>query len=196
MLASLKHTGKFFREFLRKPTITGAIAPSSRALARTMVEWLEFESARAIIEYGPGTGVFTEAVLARLPSQCKFFMIEVNPVFVEILRSRFPDTRIYHDTVNSVRELGEREGVKEVDCVISGLPWASFPDRMQTDFLEGMMTVLKPGGQFVTFAYLQGLLLPPGRCFRKKLKNYFREVSSTNTVWRNLPPAIVYRCRR
>jgi len=161
-----------------------------------MVEWVEFEGSSAVIEYGPGTGVFTEAVLARLPPQCKFFIVEVNPVFVKTLRSRFPRTTIYEDTVKNVRELCDREGVKEVDSVISGLPWASFPDRMQTDCLEGMMTVLKPGGQFVTFAYLQGLLLPYGRRFRRKLHEYFREVSSSNTVWMNLPPAFVYRCRR
>ena len=195
-MASLKYTGQFFREFLLKPSTTGAIAPSSRSLARKMVDWLEFEGTSAVIEYGPGTGVFTEVVLARLPPHCKFFMIEVNPIFVKILRSRFPGTKIYEGTVKSVRELCDREGVKEVDCVISGLPWASFPGRMQSDFLEGMMTVLKPGGQFATFAYLQGLLLPHGRHFRRKLHEYFCEVSYSNTVWMNLPPAFVYRCRR
>ncbi len=195
-MALATHTGKFFREFLRTPAITGAVAPSSRSLARKMVEWLDLESSRAVIEYGPGTGVFTEELLARLPSHCKFFMIELNPVFIDILRARFPGAKIYQDTVNRVRELCDREGCQEVDCVISGLPWASFPDAMQTDFLKAMMTVLRPGGQFVTFAYLQGLLLPQGRRFRRKLQKYFSEVSSSSTVWMNLPPAIVYRCRR
>lgn len=193
---SLKYTGKFFLEFLHKPTTTGAVVPSSRSLARKMVEWLNFESSSAVIEYGAGTGVFTDAVLARLAPHCKFFIVEMNPVFVKTLRSRFPRTTIYEDTVKNVRELCDREQVKEVDSVISGLPWASFPDKMQTDYLEAMIAVLKPGGQFVTFAYLHGLLLPYGRRFRSKLHEYFCEVSCSDTVWMNLPPALVYRCRR
>jgi len=59
-----------------------------------------------------------------------------------------------------------------------------------------MMTVMGPGGQFVTFAYLQGLLLPPGRRFAALLPNYFNHVSKSRTVWLNLPPAFVYQCRR
>jgi phosphatidylethanolamine/phosphatidyl-N-methylethanolamine N-methyltransferase len=92
--------------------------------------------------------------------------------------------------------LCDRQGIAQVDCIVSGLPWASFPDDMQTQYLDAMMTVLKPGGQFVTFAYLQGLLLPAGRRFRRKLDHYFSRVDRSRTVWLNLPPAFVYRCRR
>jgi phospholipid N-methyltransferase len=59
-----------------------------------------------------------------------------------------------------------------------------------------MMTVLRPGGQFVTFAYLHGLPLPAGRRFANRLPEYFSEISRSRTVWMNLPPALVYRCRR
>ncbi len=58
------------------------------------------------------------------------------------------------------------------------------------------MSVLKEQGQFATFAYLQELLLPAGLRFRRMLRHYFREVSTSRTVWKNLPPAFVYRCRR
>jgi hypothetical protein len=55
--------------------------------------------------------------------------------------------------------------------------------------------VLGKGGQFVTFAYLQGLILPAAQRFRKLLKQYFSEVSTSRTVWLNVPPAFIYRCR-
>jgi len=55
---------------------------------------------------------------------------------------------------------------------------------------------MSPNGQFVTFAYLQGLLLPPGRRFVALLPKYFTHVSRSRTVWLNLPPAFVYQCRR
>jgi phospholipid N-methyltransferase len=98
--------------------------------------------------------------------------------------------------VLNVKKLCEREGASEVDCIISGLPWASFSESLQDQCLAGILEVLKPGGQFVTFAYLQGLLLPAGLRFRAKLKRYFSDVTKSKIVWRNLPPAFVYRCRR
>jgi len=59
-----------------------------------------------------------------------------------------------------------------------------------------MMAVMSTRGQFVTFAYLQGLLLPAGRRFAELLPTYFRQVSKSRTVWLNLPPAFVYQCQR
>ncbi len=191
-----KHSLRFLQEFFLRPGATGAIAPSSNALAREMVAWLEFDSANAVVEYGPGTGAFTEAVLVQLRPRCSFFMIELNPLFVEILQIRYPERNIYEASVGDVRTLCDRQGIRQVDCVVSGLPWASFSDVMQTQYLDAMMTVLRPGGQFVTFAYLQGLMLPAGRRFRRKLNKYFSEVTCGRTVWLNLPPALVYRCRR
>jgi phospholipid N-methyltransferase len=83
-----------------------------------------------------------------------------------------------------------------VDCIVSGLPWAAFPAALQVKILDEMMLVLKPGGKFVTFAYLHGLPLPPARKFRALLPRYFTSVGKSPVVWLNLPPAFVYRCRR
>ncbi len=191
-----KHAGRFLAEYILKPGTIGAIAPSSPELAEQMVEWLDFTRSKAIVEYGPGTGVFTEAVLARRAPECKFFAIEMNPEFVKLLRRQFPGVHIYQDSVGNVRALCDREGVSHVDCIVCGLPWASFPDDLQKELLDAMMTVLRPGGQFVTFAYLIGLALPAGLHFRRRLFEYFRDVRTSRTVWNNLPPAFVYRCRR
>ena len=160
------------------------------------MEWLDLGNAKAVLEYGPGTGVFTEAFLARRARGTRFFMVELNPKFVEIVRRRFPKEVVYHDSVVNVRQLCDREGIGEVDCIFSGLPWASFPKRLQGEILEAMMAVLRPGGQFVTFAYITGFWLPPGRHFRKNLDRFFSEVQCSRTVWKNVPPAFVYRCRR
>jgi phospholipid N-methyltransferase len=161
-----------------------------------MVEWLELSKARAVVEYGPGTGVFTAQLIPRLADGSDFFAIEQNPALVRIFRGRFPNVRIYTDSVVNVRTICDREGIEQIDCVLSGLPWASFTETYQYEILNSMTSALKPGGQFVTFAYLQGLLLPAGRRFRGKLNEYFSEISQSKTVWANLPPAIVYRCRR
>ena len=55
-------------------------------------------------------------------------------------------------------EVLESRGLKpkDVDCVLSGLPWAIFSKDLQRRILEQVASVLKPGGKFATFAYLQG----------------------------------------
>jgi phosphatidylethanolamine/phosphatidyl-N-methylethanolamine N-methyltransferase len=186
----------FLAQFLLRPTGVGAIAPSSRSLAAAMVESVDWAEAATVVEYGPGTGAFTGDIVGRLRPGAKFFAIEINPTFCEALRRRFPHVRIYQQSVRDVAEVCRQEEVQQVDAILCGLPWAAFSHRDQVAYLDAMMGVLRSGGQFATFAYLQGLLLPTARRFRRRLDEYFSTVESSRTVWRNLPPAIVYRCRR
>lgn len=194
--AKLWDKTKFLAQYALKPGTVGAVVPSSQALAKEMVADLGLERARAVIEFGAGTGSFTRAILPRLAPDCRFVMIELNREFAALLRERFPGQRLHFDDVRNVRAICDREGIDQVDCVISGLPWASFPIKLQNECLDAMMTVLRPGGRFTTFAYEGLALLPRARNFRKKLTRYFSEVKESRTVLANLPPAFVYRCRR
>lgn len=187
---------KFIGEFLSKPRSVGAISPSSAGLAQRMIDWIDWTRVSAVVEYGPGTGAFTEHILSRLSSDARFVAIEINPTFARTLGQRCPEISIHQESVANVRAVCDREGIDSVDVVVCGLPWASFADSQQNEYLEAMMTVLRPGGQFATFAYLSGLLLTAGRRFRRRLRNHFSEVDTSKTVWRNLPPAFAYRCRR
>jgi phospholipid N-methyltransferase len=55
---------------------------------------------------------------------------------------------------------------------------------------------LRPGGRFATFAYVHGTPFPGGIRFRRMLRERFAKVSLSPVVWRNLPPAFVYRCEK
>ena len=48
----------FLHEFIKHPKHTGAIAPSSKILARKMVDVIDFHRAKCIVELGPGTGFY------------------------------------------------------------------------------------------------------------------------------------------
>jgi phospholipid N-methyltransferase len=161
-----------------------------------MVEWIDWSNVRAVVEYGPGTGVFTRQILSQTRPEARVVAIELNPSFVTSLQTRYPDVRLYQDSVANVKAICRNEEIQEVDAIVSGLPWASFSDDLQLELLRATTSVLKPGGQFVTFAYLQGLLLRSGRRFRRQLRDHFSRVERSRTVWMNLPPAFVYRCRR
>jgi phospholipid N-methyltransferase len=161
-----------------------------------MVKGLGLASAEAVLEYGPGSGAFTRFILPELKPGARFAAIELNPQLVRLFKSRFPRVQVFQDTVANARAICEQAGIPSVDCIVSGLPWATFPAGLQKKCLDEMMRVLKPGGHFVTFSYVHALPLPPARRFASLLPHYFTEIEKSRVVWLNLPPAFVYRCRR
>lgn len=192
----MSHHLQFLRAFIRNSGQVGAIAPSSPELAALMTDWLDWDKLQCVVEYGSGTGVFTEAIASRLHEGTRFFAVERDPQLAEISRQRCPEVDVYEDCVSRVPAICRDLGIDRVDAVICGLPWAAFPPELQDQLLAAMFEVLPPGGKFATFAYWQGLLLPAGQRFRKFLKANFSSVEYSPTAWRNLPPAFVYRCVR
>jgi Phospholipid N-methyltransferase len=184
----------FIRQLLAKPGSTGAVLPSSDALAERIIGFANPPQDAVIAEFGPGTGVFTAKILASLLPDQHFFAIEINPDFAKALRKRFPRLSLYEGDAANVKRFAAENGFDRVDCIISGLPWANFPDSLQTKILDSMIEVMPPGGVFATFAYLQGLVLPAGRAFKENLKKRFSLVEKSEVIWKNIPPAIIYRC--
>ncbi len=161
-----------------------------------MVDWFDWDAVRGVVEYGPGTGVFTEGISQRLHTDARFFAIERSADLAELTRARCPGTTVHEASAADVQQLCEKEGIHQVDAIICGLPWASFPVSLQASILDATLDVLRPGGQFATFAYWQGVVLPAGQRFSKRLRTSFSDVHRSPTVWRNLPPAFVYRCTK
>lgn len=188
--------GNFLVEFAKSPTRMGAVAPSSPYLARELVLDHELRNADVVLEYGPGTGAFTRDILASIGGQTKFVAFEVNPQMTRILRERYPEMLVYEESVHAVPKVLTDLNIEKVDCIVSGLPWASFDRDTQDRILEITRSVLKDGGLFTTFAYFHGLVLPSAQAFRQALRHYFSDVLISDIVWRNVPPALVYSCRK
>lgn len=191
-----RHRYRFIKEFITNPFVIGAVAPSSSHLARKMMEDVDLRSAKAVVEFGPGTGAFTDHILPRVPEGCRYFAIELNRTMARIWSSRHPGVKLHRDSVANVDTLCKQEGIEAVDVIFSGLPWASFDDDLQERVLDATLRVLRPGGQLITFGYRVGTFLPKGRRFYKRLPSYFSSVQRSEYVWRNLPPAFVVRCTK
>lgn len=187
---------KFLSSFLRHPVATGAIAPSSRFLAREMVAWIDWHEVNTCVELGPGTGVFTSSIISSVHDGTEVFAVELNEVFATAMRRRFPEVDTVCRSVAELPRICHERGVAEIDCVVCGLPWASFPSPLQRTLMDAILSCMADNGYFCTFAYLQGTLLPAGRRFQRLLRQSFVSVKRSRVVWRNLPPAFVYQCRR
>ena len=190
--------GLFFKQFLKNPTSIGAVCPSSKALAKEITAQVKLKDAVNIAELGPGTGVFTEEILAQKKAEARFFSVELNRDMYDVVKKRFEDNNdlvIFNDSATNLAQMRDELTMDKLDLIISGLPWASFPEELQDDLLNAIMNNLQPDGYFATFAYVQGMLLPAAQKFKRKLKQNFSEVEKSRIVWKNTPPAFVYRCR-
>lgn len=185
---------RFIDASLRSPVVTGAIVPSSPALARAMIRGFDLTNASAVVELGPGTGAFTEDILQKIGPRTTFFALELNTIYARQLRQRFPGLKVYADSAEHIGPYLAQHGKTKVDYVISGLPWASIPDASQDTILHGILASLRPGGVFTTFGYLPFRLTPNAIKFNRKIKRNFSKVEVSEVVWKNLPPALVYRC--
>src|SRR2546423_521864 len=81
---------RFIRSWIEKPLAIGAVTPSGKALARTMARYVEPQVAGPVIELGPGTGPVTEALVEQGVDPARLVLVEFNPKFCQLLRSRYP----------------------------------------------------------------------------------------------------------
>lgn len=167
----------------------GAIAPSSKFLARKMVSQIKLADNLTVVELGPGSGVITREILDRLPLSGKVFAIEINKELSNKLRDTFSDPRLTILTGNAldIVDLLRENGVARADYILSGLPIGSFSKLNQIELLKKIKQCLSDGGAYVQFHYF---LVSLGN-----IKKVFQKVS---LIWEplNIPPAFIITCRK
>jgi phosphatidylethanolamine/phosphatidyl-N-methylethanolamine N-methyltransferase len=181
---------------VRRPGAVGAVAPSSLGLAELLASVVPRTGAPLVVELGPGTGAVSAVIDRRLPAAGRHLAVELDPDMAAYLRHVRPSLEVVRGDARELGKLLAGRGVERVDAVVSGLPWALFDTPTQTAILGEVARLLGPNGAFTTFAYLHGLPLHTARRFRRTLAHTFDEVVVSKTVWRNLPPAFGYVCRR
>lgn len=185
----------FLSSAVRSPAVIGAVAPSGRALSDLLASVAPTEGSPVVVELGPGTGVVSAALRRRLPEGARHIAVEIDPGMVEHLRHTRPWLEVRQGDAADLQKLLADDGVDRVDAVVSGLPWTLFAESVQRGIVEQVTRVLAPGAPFTTFAYSHVTRFPSQRRFRDVLTDAFAEVIVTPTVWRNVPPALAYRCR-
>lgn len=83
----------FLRQYIKNPGNIGAIAPSSRFLARAMVKPVDFNTASCIVESGPGKGVFTDELLCRRNRDTILILVEQNRGFYKLLKKKYSNQK-------------------------------------------------------------------------------------------------------
>lgn len=193
---STHDTVRFIWAMVRSPATVGAVAPSSRYLAERMLDGIELQDGQNVLELGPGTGPITRAIEQRLTRPEAYLGIEREGAFVRLLESRFPQLRFVEGSAeHSHRHLREA-GLEDVRAIISGLPFASLPMRVQSRLIVTLDRLLLPGVEFRTFQYVHAWMLPAAVQFRRRMTRRFGPPGVSRPVLRNLPPAVVLTWKR
>ncbi len=160
MFQTFRDNVLFFREFSRHFETTGSIVPSSRFLAAAITRHLarRSDSPIRVLECGPGTGVFTNQILQHLQAHDTFDVVELNPAFAEVLRSRLATDRRWQAAANvtTVYQMPLQEFASSApyDFIVSGLPHINFPTAIVEQILDCYLRLLKPGGTLSYFEYM------------------------------------------
>lgn len=185
----MSNTSLFMRTLLSNPRMVGAIAPSGAMLADLITS--EVNSASGpILELGPGTGVFTEALLARGIRESDLTLVEFSTDFAVMLQRRFPDARVLCADAARLGTHIPRES-PPFGCVISGLPLLNMSPRAVVAILDGALSRLREGGALYQFTYGMRCPVP-----HRLLDRFGFKATLHGRVLRNFPPARVYKIVR
>jgi phospholipid N-methyltransferase len=177
----------FPREFLRAWKRVGAVAPTSRGVARRISALAGTSSASLVAELGPGTGAVTVELLADLPPTAQLWAFEIHPPFIQHLEATVRDERfrLVTESAEAIDTVRERAGLGPFDAIVSAIPFSLLaPDQTQR-MLHAAARALKPDGVLVALQYHPRYLAP-------RLKAEFARVRRELYPW-NLPPAVLLR---
>ncbi|MCL4189673.1 MAG: methyltransferase [Rhodobacteraceae bacterium] len=186
----MSDTLSFLRNALIDPRRVGAVAPSGRALAELITSALT-PAAVPVLEIGPGTGVFTRAILARGIAESDLWLVEFGAEFAAGLRRAFPRASVLHADASRLRGLPALAASPRFGAAVSGLPILSMGSRRQMRIVGGVFDLLRPEASLYQFTY--GPVCPVPRAILARLGLRSERIAGTLL---NLPPASVYRIFR
>jgi phospholipid N-methyltransferase len=180
----------FLGKFLRQGVAIASVAPSSRWLSRTTVREVVWDSAKAIVELGAGTGPITRVIAQHAQPGCRVVVIERDPDFARLLSERFGSRSgfdVIHGDVGDLAEILDGLGIDRIDHVVSGLPIPSFPSTLQKRLFQTLHSRLHHEGSYSQITEIPWLYLGLYRRYFEQVRFDFEP--------RNFPPAGVYHRR-
>ncbi|WP_313803977.1 methyltransferase domain-containing protein [Sphingobium sp.] len=178
-----------FREFFRNPLAVGSAFPASRFLVDSMLAPVDWSRQDCVVEFGPGTGIFTHALLDRLPGHARLLAVDTSAAFIDHLRKGTDDRRLIAvaGSADNILNIMADHGLDRVGCILSGLPFSTLPPGRAERLMRTSCRSLAFDGLFL--AYQMRKTVAP------LLTRRFARVT-TGFEWRNMPPCHLYWASR
>lgn len=180
----LKESTTLLRRFLAAPRTIGSVAPSSPALTESMLENVNWDKVKTVVELGAGTGVFTKAIIERAASETHIFIFEIDDELRDKLEKE--TGRTIYSNASNMREALTNEGIGKIDLIVSSIPYTVLPQKTTESIMQALQGCIEEDGTFVAFQYSLQM--------KKTFQQIFTDVK-TRFVALNIPPAFVYECK-
>lgn len=176
--------------FLKDLKQVGAIAPSSKFLAKDLVFQLKKQLSNTnckplnILEVGAGTGPLTKQITKYLRPQDQLDIVEIHKKFYQIVKTKYkqPNIQIHHsDILNFQSE-------HQYNFIFSSLPYENMPEKTCQQIWKKKLDLCASNACISYFKYLKF------RDFKSDFEEKVVEQYGQNKklVFLNLPPAKVY----
>jgi len=149
-----------------------------------MLDMADIPGAKLVVELGPGTGVYTREILARLSPGARVVALERDPGLVGLLTERFQDPRLEVRSASAEDLESHLDGLK-ADVVVSGLPFTSLEPEVRRRILQQMVQALAPDGVALVLQYSPFI--------QRQLRELFPSVRRRLSPL-NVPPAFLFAC--
>lgn len=189
-LTSLARRGQlslFARNFFKHPRMLGSIIPSSPFLVRRLLNQVDWQRARVVVEYGPGVGTITREILARLPADSALLALETNQDFVDFLAKTLPDPRlqVVGGSAETIQAELARLGLPPADYIVAGIPFSTMPAECRRRILEDSRAALAEDGAMLIYQFSPKV--------HGDLRQVFSRIERGFEPF-NILPAHLYRC--
>jgi phospholipid N-methyltransferase len=144
----------------------------------------DLPQARTVVEFGVGTGVYTEEVLKRLHPDAVFLAFEIEPDLASAVDARLQDPRLRVINDSAENAEGYLEGAK-ADIIVSSIPFTSLPADVRRSLLDAARRALAPDGQMLVLQYSTTVL--------PDLERFFAPIRRRLSPL-NIPPAFLFAC--
>jgi phosphatidylethanolamine/phosphatidyl-N-methylethanolamine N-methyltransferase len=152
----------FLKELPSRFHEIGAIIPSSRMLAKSMIRpLLESDRPMNILEVGCGTGPCTRELVRNMGTEDNLVACEINPVLFSRMKASLekePAYQKHKDRITlyclPVQDLPGIGFEGSFDFIASSLPFTNFTPSLVKEILASYDKLLKPGGELTFIEYV------------------------------------------
>lgn len=182
----MEHLLHFFKDLKQ----TGAIAPSSKFLAKDLVSQFKKRISNSdcpslnILEIGAGTGPLTKQIAKHLRPQDQFDIVEIQKKFYQIIKAKYqePNIEVYHTDILKFQPKCQ------YDFIFSSLPYENMPENISQEIWKRKLNLCASEALISYFKYVK---------FRNFKSDFEEQVvkkygQNKKIVFLNLPPAKVY----
>jgi phospholipid N-methyltransferase len=168
---------------------SGTILAATKYTINKILSLIPIEKDLIILEIGLGDGCISSEIISKMTPSSKFIGVELNTKFYSDLQEKINDKRaiLINGSVLSLSQLLHDIKVDRVDVIISTLPLSFFNQAEQESIFLQISQHMHDTSVFVQAVHVPNIF--------SLLKAHFSTIKM-KFEFRNLPPYLIYVCRK